>query len=144
MALERITKVGELGLETPLNLPDGLNVTGVITATNGIQGIGIHSGGVAIHSGIITALNFIGTGNTFAVHNNQVDISISGGGGGGGASQIYDSTVFAYKNVIDSDITIESVYKTSVIYADPEVTVDIESGSTLSVDDGVIFSIIDI
>jgi len=145
MALERITKVGELGLETPLNLPDGLNVTGVITATNGIQGIGIHSGGVAIHSGIITALNFIGTGNTFAVRNNQVDISISGGGGGGGgASQIYDSTVFAYKNVIDSDITIESVYKTSVIYADPEVTVDIESGSTLSVDDGVIFSIIDI
>jgi hypothetical protein len=144
MALERITKVGGLGLETPLNLPDGLNVTGVITATNGIQGIGIHSGGVAIHSGIITALNFIGTGNTFAVHNNQVDISISGGGGGGGASQIYDSTVFAYKNVIDSDITIESVYKTSVIYADPEVTVDIESGSTLSVDDGVIFSSIDI
>ena len=34
MALERITKVGELGLETPLNLPDGLNVTGVVTATS--------------------------------------------------------------------------------------------------------------
>ena len=144
MALERITKVGGISLEDPLNFTGGLNVTGVATATGGIDAIGIHSGGVAIHSGIITALNFIGTGNTFAVHNNRVDISISGGSGGGGASQIYDSTVFAYKNVIDSDITIELPYKTSVIYADPEVTVDIESGSTLSVDDGVIFSIIDI
>jgi len=39
MALEGITKVGELGLETPLNLPDGLNVTGVVTATS-FQGDG--------------------------------------------------------------------------------------------------------
>lgn len=142
MALERITKVGELGLETPLNLPDGLNVTGVITATNGIQGIGIHSGGVTIASGIITALNFVGTGNTFNVNGTTVDISISGGGGG--ASVVYDATVFAYKNVIDSNIDLDLPQKTAVIYADPDVTVDIESGSTLSVGDGVFFSIIDI
>jgi len=144
MALERITKVGGISLEDPLNFTGGLNVTGVATVTSGIDGIGIHSGGVAIHSGIITALNFVGTGNTFAVRGNTVDISISGGSGGGGASQIYDSTVFAYKNVIDSDITIELPYKTSVIYADPEVTVDIESGSTLSVDDGCALNVIDI
>ena len=142
MALEGITKVGELGLETPLNLPDGLNVTGVITATSGIQGIGIHSGGVAIHSGIITALNFVGTGNTFTVNGTTVDISISGGSGG--ASVVYDATVFAYKNVIDSNIDLDLPHKTAVIYADPDVTVDIESGSTLSVGDGVFFSIIDI
>ena len=141
MALERITKVGELALETPLNLPDGLNVTGVITTTSGIQGIGIHSGGVAIHSGIITALNFVGTGNTFNVNGTTVDISISGGGG---ASVVYDATVFAYKNVIDSNIDLDLPQKTAVIYADPDVTVDIESGSTLSVGDGVFFSIVDI
>jgi len=143
MALERITKVGGISLEDPLNFTGGLNITGVATATGGIDAIGIHSGGVAIHSGIITALNFVGTGNTFAVRGNTVDISISGGGGGG-ASVVYDATVFAYKNVIDSNIDLDLPQKTAVIYADPDVTVDIESGSTLSVGDGVFFSIIDI
>ena len=29
--------------------------------------IGIHSAGTAVHTGIITALNFVGAGNTFSV-----------------------------------------------------------------------------
>tara|TARA_X000001036_G_scaffold256382_1_gene238536 strand:- start:1939 stop:2766 length:828 start_codon:yes stop_codon:yes gene_type:complete len=62
-----------------------LNLTGIITAS-GVDGIGIHSGGTLIHSGIVTALNFVGSGNTFAVRNNQIDISISASGGGGGSS----------------------------------------------------------
>ena len=115
---------------------------GVITATSGIQGIGIHSGGVAIHSGIITALNFVGTGNTFTVNGTTVDISISGGSGG--ASVVYDATVFAYKNVIDSNIDLDLPHKTAVIYADPDVTVDIEPNVTLTVDDGVFFSVVDV
>jgi len=119
-----------------------VNATGVITATGGIQAIGIFSGGTAIHTGVITALNFVGTGNTIVVHNNRVDISISGGAGG--ASIVYDATVFAYKNVIDSNIDLDLPHKTAVIYADPDVTVDIEAGSTLSVGSGVFFSIIDI
>jgi len=61
-----------------------LNLTGIITAS-GVDGIGIHSGGTLIHSGIVTALNFVGSGNTFAVRNNQIDISTSGGSGGGGS-----------------------------------------------------------
>jgi len=61
-----------------------LNLVGIITAS-GVDGIGIHSGGTLIHSGIVTALNFVGSGNTFAVRNNQIDISISGGSGGGGS-----------------------------------------------------------
>ena len=65
---------------------DGVSVSGIITATEGIDAIGIQSGGVNIATGIITALNFIGTGNTFAVNGTVVDISISGGGGGGGGS----------------------------------------------------------
>lgn len=60
-----------------------VNATGVVTASNGIDGIGIHSGGTVIHSGVITALNFVGTGNTFAVNGTTVDISIAGGGSSG-------------------------------------------------------------
>ena len=33
---------------------------GIITSTNGVKGVGIFSGGTAIHSGIITSLNFVG------------------------------------------------------------------------------------
>ena len=56
---------------------------GVITARSGIQGIGIQSAGVNVAVGVITALNFIGAGNTFAVSGTTVDISIAGGGGPG-------------------------------------------------------------
>ena len=55
---------------------------GIVTATGGLKGIGISSAGTAIHSGIITSLNFIGAGNTFAVSGGNVDISIAGGAGG--------------------------------------------------------------
>ena len=144
-----LTKVGGGLLQSPLNVGVITASTfvgdvnaGVVTATSGIQAIGIYSGGTAIHSGVITALNFVGTGNTIVVHDNRVDINISGGGGG--ASVVYDATVFAYKNVIDSNIDLDLPHKTAVIYADPDVTVDIESGSTLSVGDGVFFSIIDV
>ena len=44
----------------------------------GLSGIGIHSGGTVIHSGIITALNFAGTDNTIAVNGTTVDINIPG------------------------------------------------------------------
>ena len=62
-----------------------IDSVGIITARSGIQGIGIQSGGVNVAVGVITALNFIGAGNTFRVNNNTVDISIQGGGGGGGS-----------------------------------------------------------
>ena len=42
--------------------------------------VGISSSGTSIHTSVPT-LNFLGAGNTFAVHNDQVDISIEGGGG---------------------------------------------------------------
>ena len=59
-----------------------LGNAGIITAS-GIQGIGIQSGGVNMAVGVLTALNFIGAGNTFKVTGTTVDISIQGGGGGG-------------------------------------------------------------
>ena len=39
--------------------------------------VGISSSGTSIHTSVAT-LNFVGAGNTFAVHNDQVDISIEG------------------------------------------------------------------
>ena len=66
-----------------------LTVTGTITGVGTVTGstvtgaaIGISSGGTVV--GAAKTLNFIGTGNTFAMNGDTVDISISGGGGGGG------------------------------------------------------------
>ena len=58
----------------------------------GLSGIGIHSAGTAVHTGIITALNFVGAGNTFSVTGSRVDISIAGGGGGGGGETAVSGT----------------------------------------------------
>ncbi len=45
----------------------------------------------------ITQLNFIGTGNTFAVSGNKVDVSIAGGGGGGIGTWLPTSSIpFTY------------------------------------------------
>ena len=52
--------------------------------------IGIQSGGALI--GNVDTLNFIGTGNTFALSGGTIDVSISGGGAGaGGTWSNYDS-----------------------------------------------------
>ena len=45
------------------------------------------------------------------------------------------------KNVVESNINIEPPYKTSFILHDEDATVDIESGSTLSIGDGCILII---
>ena len=105
--------------------------SGIVSAT--AYNIGISSAGTSITSNIKT-LNFVGTGNTFKVSGNTVDVSISGGAGG--ASKIYDSTVFAYQNVVESDITIESPYKVATFYTHDDVTIDIEDDVTVTVDDG--------
>ena len=110
-----------------------LDVAGIVTARTGFN-IGINSVGVAITETVKT-LNFVGTGNTFISRSGgTIDISISGGAGG--ASKIYDSTVFAYQNVVESDITIESPYKVATFYTHDDVTIDIEDDVTVTVDDG--------
>ena len=84
---DSLTVSGNLSIGGTLTYEDVTNVdsVGVITARSGIQGIGIQSGGLNVAVGVLTALNFIGAGNTFKVSGNTVDISIQGGGGGGGA-----------------------------------------------------------
>ena len=118
-----------------------LDVAGIITARTGFN-IGINSVGVAITETVKT-LNFVGTGNTFISRSGgTIDISISGGAGG--ASKIYDSTVFANQNVVESDITIESPYKVATFYTSPDVTIDIEDDVTVTVDSGCTLLAIDI
>ena len=86
----------ELDVDGHTNL-DNVNVAGVATFAStvnagtinatlfsGASQIGIQSAGTQIGAGI-TQLNFVGTGNTFAVNGTTVDISIAGGGGGTGA-----------------------------------------------------------
>ena len=76
-----VTNIDSVGLITARK---GIISSGVVTATafHGPSQVGIQSGGVQIGAGI-TQLNFVGTGNTFAVNGTTVDISIQGGGGGG-------------------------------------------------------------
>jgi len=71
----------------------GINATGIVTATGGFN-LGISSAGTSITSGAVKTLNFIGTGNTFAVSGTTVDISIAGGGGGSGSFNELDATLF--------------------------------------------------
>jgi len=60
-------------------------ISGELNVTGGIN-IGIQSSGTNITTGVVTAINFTGLGNTFAYNSSTktVDVSIRGGGGGGG------------------------------------------------------------
>ena len=77
----------------------GVEVTGILTASNGLDAIGIQSGGINISTGIITAINFIGLGNTFAVNGTTVDVSISGNAGAGGTWSSYTAGIATTKSV---------------------------------------------
>ena len=79
--------------------PSGAIVSGILTAVGGFN-IGIQSGhtlintGVGNSIGIVTAINFVGSGNTVVYNSSTktVDIAISGGGGGaGGISTTYQN-----------------------------------------------------
>jgi len=75
------------------------NVTGIVSASGGFS-IGIQSGGVSI-ANTITALNFVGSGNTFVYNSatKTVDISISGSSGGGsGVSTTGITTGYIWSN----------------------------------------------
>ena len=105
----------ELDVDGHTNL-DNVSIAGVATATlfSGPSQIGIQSAGTQIGAGI-TQLNFVGTGNTFAVNGTTVDISIAGGGGGtgaGGTWSTYTAGIATSKsvgvnttNLDDTDLT---------------------------------------
>ncbi len=85
-----------------------LTVTGTITGLTSVTGaaVGISSGGTVV--GAAKTLNFIGTGNTFAMSGDTVNISIAGGGGGGGlgtAINYSDNTTSPF-SFIDNDAPV--------------------------------------
>ena len=96
----------ELDVDGHTNL-DNVNVAGVATFAStvnatlfsGASQIGIESAGTQIGAGI-TQLNFVGTGNTFAVNGTTVDISIAGGGtGAGGTWSSYTAGIATTKSI---------------------------------------------
>ena len=107
------------GISTFTNSIDAnsdIDVAGVVTATtffgdgSNLTGfpagaIGIQSGGTVI--GSATTLNFVGTGNTFLVNGNIIDISIQGGGGGGVGTAIpYPDNTTSPFSYIDYSVTV--------------------------------------
>ena len=125
------TKITGYGISETTDLHVGL-----ITSTNGVKGVGIFSGGTAIHSGIITSLNFIGAGNTFAVAGGKVDISIAGGGGGGAVGAGTDKVFYENDIGVSQSYTITSgknAMSAGPITLANGVVVTIPNGSTWSV-----------
>ena len=88
LTYQDVTNVDSFGIGTFRTgvhvLSNGIDAVGVITATGGLDAIGIQSGGVNITTGIITAINFTGTGNTVTYNSSTKVVSVSVGGAGGG------------------------------------------------------------
>ena len=86
----------------------------VIGTLSGASEVGIQSGGVQIGAGI-TQLNFIGTGNTFAVNGTTVDVSIQGGGAGaGGTWSSYTAGIATSKSVGVNTTTLDDTDLTGI------------------------------
>ena len=92
-----------------INSDGDQSINGSLSATGGFN-VGIQSGGTDIATGVITAINFIGAGNTavYDAVSKTVDISISGSGGGGLGTAINyaddaTATPFSY---IDREATV--------------------------------------
>ena len=61
-----IVSTGDFKIGTATTLSqDNIFTTGIITASGGLDAIGIQSAGINMTVGVITALNFVGSGNTF-------------------------------------------------------------------------------
>ena len=90
--------------ESDQTIDGNLTVTGTLTGA----AIGIQSGGAVI--GAAKTLNFIGTGNTFVMNGETVDISISGGSGGGGLGTAinYANDTPSPFSFIDNEATVTS------------------------------------
>ena len=94
------------------NVSGGASFTGIVTAPGGFN-IGIQSGGTNITTGVITAINFVGTGNSISYNSSTktVDVSISGSGGGSvgsgvSATGINTGGFWSNPNSVDSAISL--------------------------------------
>ena len=123
----------KIGTATTLS-QDNIFTTGIVTAQSGFN-VGIMSAGITQTTGVITAINFVGTGNTvkYNASSATIDVAISGGGAvGTGTDQIF----------YESDQTVTQSYSISVgknaMAAGPLAvasgqTITIPSGSELTI-----------
>ena len=133
-----IVSTGDFKIGTATTLSqDNIFTTGIITASGGVDAIGIMSAGISQATGIITALNFIGTGNTVLYNQatSTVDISIAGGGGGAvGAGT--DKVFYENDQTVTQSYTI-SAGKNAMVAGPLAVasgkTITIPSGSELTI-----------
>jgi len=138
-----------------INSAGDQSLSGSLSATGGFN-VGIQSGGTDVATGVITAINFIGTGNT-AVYNavsKTVDISISGSSGGGGGlgtaikysdgatdtpfsyidayAQVNENIVFDTTNAgVDTSIVVSVIPNIEIISG---VAVTVGAGKTIVID----------
>ena len=130
-----IVSTGDFKIGTATTLSqDNIFTTGIVTAQSGFN-VGIMSAGVTQTTGVITAINFVGTGNTvkYNASSATIDVAISGGGAvGTGTDQIF----------YESDQTVTQSYSISAgknaMAAGPLAvasgqTITIPSGSELTI-----------
>ena len=123
-------------------------ISGELNVTGGIN-VGIQSAGTQITTGVITAINFVGTGNTVQYDSSSktVAVSIAGGGGGGGlgtAIKYSDDTTaspFSYIDRFQSvkedmllDTTTAGVNTSIIVSVTPNI--EINSGVAVTVGAG--------
>ena len=122
-------------------------LSGSLSATGGFN-VGIQSAGTDIATGVVTALNFIGAGNTLQYDSSTktVDISIAGGGGGGLGTAIkysdeatdspfsYIDTFAAVKEDLLLDTTKAGVNTSIIVSVSPNI--EIHSGVAVTVGAG--------
>ena len=118
-----------------------LTVTGTLSGSS----IGIQSGGTVV--GTAKTLNFVGTGNTFAVNGDIIDVSIAGDGGGIGEPTGDVDGLFNYvaaASTITASITFDATnagtYDSYVVSVVPNITiasgvgVTVGTGKTMVID----------
>ncbi len=118
-----------LNVNTGGTINGNVNIVGNLSIT-GAGPLGIQSAGTVVGTGI-TQLNFVGSGNTFAVTGNTVDISIAGGGGGGIGEPVNDvDGIFSYVSAaatitqnITFDTTNAGASNSYVVSAIPHITI---------------------
>jgi len=88
--------IGTTNAKSKLHVIGDSLITGILTVSNGIQGIGIQSGGTNITTSVLSTLNFVGAGNSFSYNSatKTVDINI------GGSQWTFTDT----SNILTSDI----------------------------------------
>ena len=109
-----------------------LTVTGTLTGAS----IGIQSAGTSV--GTAKTLNFVGTGNTFAVNGDVIDVSIAGGGGGIGEVVQGTNNIFSYvaaAATITENITFDTNnagnFNSYIISVIPQITIASGVGVTV-------------